>query len=184
MVLGRSEEALVEARLAADLDPVSAPIWHALGAMLAANGQHAAAVEQLRTTMELSPGLYKGYESLVESYLALDRSAEALATAQRSPGSDTRELLTALVYAATDRTDEARELIAPIETRALEGEPLLATLAALHYEMGDTDQALVWLQRAVEVREPGVVEFNGLGRFNDLRGDLRFGAIIAPLGLP
>ena len=183
-VLGRSEEALVEARLAADLDPVSAPIGHALGAMLAANGQHAAAVEQLRTTMELSPGLYKGYESLVESYLALDRLAEALATAQRSPGSDTRELLTALVYAATDRTDEARELIAPFETRALEGEPLLATLAALHYEMGDTDQALVWLQRAVEVREPGVVEFNGLGRFNDLRGDLRFGAIIAPLGLP
>ena len=34
--------------------------------MLAANGQHAAAVEQLRTTMELSPGLYKGYESLVD----------------------------------------------------------------------------------------------------------------------
>ena len=89
-----------------------------------------------------------------------------------------------MVYATTDRTDEARELIAPFETRPLEGEPLSAALAALHYEMGDTDQALVWLQRAVEVREPGVVEFNGLGRFNDLRGDPRFGAIIAPLGLP
>ena len=59
-VLGRSEEALVEARLAADLDPLSAPIGHALCAMLAANGQRAAAVEQLRTTMELSPGLYTG----------------------------------------------------------------------------------------------------------------------------
>ena len=183
-VLGRSEEALVEARRAVDLDPVSAPIGHALGAMLAANGQHAAAVEQLQATMAMAPGLYKGYESLVESYLALDRSEEALETAQGAPDPDIRVLLTALVYAATERGDEARELVAPFETRALEGEPLSAALAALHHEMGDTDQALDWLQRAVDVREPGVVEFNGLGRFDDLRGDPRFDAIIEPLGLP
>ena len=165
-----------------DLDPVSAPIGHALGAMLAANGQHAAAVEQLRATMAMAPGLHKGYESLVESYLALDRSAEALETAQGAPDPDTRVLLTALVYAATGRGDEARDLVAPLETRALEGEPLSAALAALHHEMGDTDQALDWLQRAVDAREPGVVEFNGLGRFDDLRGDPRFDAIIEPLG--
>ena len=181
---GQPEEALVEARRAADLDPISAPIGHALGTMLAANGQHDAAVEQLRATLELEPGFTKGYVSLVQSYLASDRSSEALETAERVPQPDTRALLTALVYAATQRLDEARELIAPFETRALAGEPLSVVLAAVYHEMGDTDQALERLQLAVEMREPGVVEFNQLGRFNDLRGDPRFDVILEQLGLP
>ena len=177
------ERGQTEIQRAIDLDPVSAPIGHALGATLAANGQHEAAVERLESTMELEPGLYKGYESLVHSYLALDRSAEALETAEIAPQPDTRVLLTALVYAATKRSDEARELIAPFEARALEGEPLSGALAALYHATGETDQALDWLQRAVETREPGVVEFNGLGRFNDLRGTPRFDAILEQIGL-
>ena len=142
---GQPEAALAEARRAFDLDPVSAPIGHALGATLAAMGQHEAA--------------------------------------ESAPQPDTRVLLTALVYAATERSDEARELIAPFEERALEGEPLSGALAALYHAMSETDQALDWLQRAVESREPGVVEFNGLGWFNDLHGNPRFDAILAQVGL-
>ena len=173
-VRGQPEAALAEARRAFDLDPVSAPIGHALGATLAAIGQHEAAVERLESTLEQEPDLCKGYESLVHSYLALDRSAEALEAAESAPQPDTRVLLTALVYAATERSDEAR---------ALEGEPLSGALAALYHAMAETDQALDWLQRAVESREPGVVEFNGLGWFNDLRGTPRFDAILAQVGL-
>ena len=162
-VRGQPEAALSEARRAFDLDPVSAPIGHALGATLAANGQHEAAVERLESTLEQEPDFYKGYESLVQSYLALDRSAEALEAAERAPQPDTRVLLTALVYAATKRSDEARELIAPFEARALEGEPLSGALAALYHAMGETDQALDWLQRAVEIVNPGSWSSTDLG---------------------
>ena len=45
------------------------------------------------------------------------------------------------------------------------------------------DRALEWLQRAVDNRDPQVVEFAALGDFDDLRGDPRLDAIRAQLGL-
>ena len=164
------ERGQMEIQRAIDLDPTHAEAHMMQAFVLNVRGQPEAALAEARRAFDLDPVSAPIGHALGATLAAMGQHEAA----ERAPQPDTRVLLTALVYAATERSDEARELIAPFEARALKGEPLSGALAALYHAM---------LQRAVESREPGVVEFNGLGWFNDLHGNPRFDAILAQVGL-
>ncbi len=180
---GRADEALAEARLALDLDPVSPQVNSILGVLLVAAGQPEAAIDQLRATIELEPRLFKAYVGLVHAYLATGRPDEALAAAEALSIPHTRDALVALVLAATGRADEAREIVSRLEVLADQGLPVRMSLATVYDRLGDVDQALEWLRRAVDVREPAAIELIALAEFKSLRGQAAFEALLDEVGL-
>ena len=180
---GRADEALAEARLALDLDPVSPQVNSILGVLLVAAGQPEAAIDQLRATIELEPRLFNAYVGLVHAYLATGRPDEALAAAEALSIPHARDALVALVLAATGRADEAREIVARLEVLADQGLPVRMSLATVYDRLGEVDQALEWLRRAVDVREPAAIELIALAEFKSLRGQAAFEALLDEVGL-
>ena len=181
---GRADEALAEARLALDLDPVSPQVNSILGVLLVAAGQPEAAIDQLRATIELEPRLFTAYVGLVHAYLATGRPDEALAAAEALSIPHARDALVALVLAATGRADEAREIVARLEVLADQGLPVRMALATVYDRLGEVDQALEWLRRAVDVREPAAIELIAfLAEFKSLRGQAAFEALLDEVGL-
>ena len=180
---GRADEALAEARLALDLDPVSPQVNSILGVLLVVAGQPEAAIDQLRATIELEPRLFNAYVGLVHAYLATGRPDEALAAAEALSIPHARDALVALVLAATGRADEAREIVARLEVLADQGLPVRMSLATVYDRLGEVDQALEWLRRAVDVREPAAIELIALAEFKSLRGQAAFEALLDEVGL-
>jgi len=79
----------------------------------------------------------------------------------------------------------ARELLARYEGwRAHHDWPeWLPVLAATHAALGDADRAFRLLDRAYELRSTELLELKVEPWFDPLRGDPRFGALLARVGL-
>ncbi len=108
--LGRSQEALAEAKRALDLDPVSPAIDHYLAVQLYLTRQFDQAIEQCRKTQEMDPSFPPTYAVLGEAYAAKGMYQEALrdyekyaAVSRSSPLS-----LAFLAYAHARLGEEAR----------------------------------------------------------------------------
>ena len=179
---GQKGAAVDAARQAVELDPLSPQTNYALGLMLVAAGRPAEGVDQLQATLEIEPTLVPAYDTLVHANLALGRGDEALALAQQISTPPIQAGLTALVFAETGREPEARAALQRLEQMVASGAPVAVAVALVYQRLGDSGQALDWLERAVEAREPTVIHFNVFGSFDPLRGTPRFDALVERLG--
>ena len=180
---GRSDEAVAEARRALDLDPVSPQVNSILGVLLLAAGEPAAAIDQLQATIELEPRLVLAYEGLVHAHLAIGRPDEALAAAESVSLPHARDALVALVFATTGRVDEAREIMMRLEVLADRGLPVGMALATVYDRLGESNRALEWFERSVDEREPNVIRLMTFAKFESLRGQAPFEALLDRIGL-
>ncbi len=180
---GRSDEAVAEARRALDLDPVSPQVNSILGVLLLAAGEPAAAIDQLQATIELEPRLVLAYEGLVHAHLAIGRPDEALAAAESMSLPHARDALVALVFATTGRVDEAREIMMRLEVLADRGLPVGMALATVYDRLGESNRALEWFERSVDEREPNVIRLMTFAKFESLRGQAPFEALLDRIGL-
>ncbi len=82
--MGRREEALVEARRAKDLDPLTAVFIWAYGATLRQNGLYGEAIEQLERAIAIEPDRWFVYYELVLAYVGLGRFSDAEEVVRRN----------------------------------------------------------------------------------------------------
>ena len=89
-------------------------------------------------------------------------------------------------------TDELKNVL---DERGVDSLGLLETLRSASYApvtclaltclgLGQIDQALMWLEKGVDLRESNVVLIGVHPAYDDLRGDPRFEKLAARLGLP
>ena len=155
--LGNLEEAKKTAERMVDLDPDFAPAHWVLGLVHTFDGRYDAAIEELTLSVEQSGG--------VPSTMA------ALAYA----------------YAKSGDTIQALELLEQLKGRGelLQGGHVPALQIAYVYEgLGRTEDALDWLDRAFELRDPWLIHLNGFPRFESLRKEKRFQSLLRRLKLP
>src|SRR6185369_4914442 len=88
-------------------------------------------------------------------------------------------LANALVVAG--RTDEARAMLAELSRRREERYVSPWALASIHAGLGEGDEALHWLERAFDERDSSLVWLKVHPRFDQLRGEPRFEALLARL---
>src|SRR5260370_25079446 len=78
----------------------------------------------------------------------------------------------ARAYAASDRKRDAVALLNDLKNRSNALHSYASEIAVIYASLGDTDQAMVWLERGAEERfNPGVLLRPG---FDPLRSDPRF----------
>jgi len=185
MTVRRHEEALAEARRARELSPLSLVINTELGMALVRLGRYDEAIEQLRKTLEIDPKFFRAYQTMAMAYEGKGDWPRALETLEKRPGGGQGRTNPWLGYAygVTGRRREALEILARLEQRSHEQYVSPQSPAIIHLGLGNTDEAMAWLEKAYDARAFEVLGFSG-PLFDRLSGDARFQDLLRRMRLP
>jgi len=184
---GRAEEAIGIAQKASRLDPVSPGVQMNLGVVLYFARQFAEAVQQLQETIELDPDFAFAHSMLGLAFLSQDMPDRALAEVQRArevaePRPDVISVQ-GHVLGATGHRREALATIEELRRLAARGRPSPFNVASVYVGLHDNDEAIGWLERAVEARNWEMPMLKESPAFDAIRSDPRFQNIVARVGL-
>ncbi|MEO6393335.1 MAG: winged helix-turn-helix domain-containing protein [Pyrinomonadaceae bacterium] len=186
--LGRFDQAAGEFQRAQQLDPRSLYTNLTLGVPYFYSGQYDRAAEQFRRVVQLKSDFGLAHLWLFLIYVQQKHFDEALAelklNVQPNGGDLTKVPMLGYLYGISGQTAQARTVLAKYLRPADQRKAPFAVIAAIYTSLGEKENALRWLNKAVEVRESGIVLLNVDPRFEPLRLDPRFVALIKRLGLP
>jgi eukaryotic-like serine/threonine-protein kinase len=181
--MGRLPEAIARARMAVQLDPLAPVANNLLGVALLFAGRTDEAIAVLRTAVARDSTAGLVWRNLLRSYIEAGREADGLAllTGLR----DTSALWRAVVKARSDPQARAAALDAlgrPGGLRVIGGSHAVAS--RLYAYLGAREAALTELERAATERDPRLEFMKIDPAWAPLRGDPRFAAVMAQMGLP
>jgi TolB-like protein/DNA-binding winged helix-turn-helix (wHTH) protein/Tfp pilus assembly protein PilF len=184
-LLGRYDEALAEMRKAQNLDPLSLIINADLAELLLIAHSYDESIEQSLRTIEMDPDFALAHNQLAEAYIQKHMYEKAIAelrkAVQLSGDSPTIVANLARAYALSGKRTEAVQLLDGLKKRSDLGNSNAPEIATIYASLGDTDQAMSWLEKAYNDRfNPGVLLRPG---FDPLRSDSRFQDLVHRTGL-
>src|SRR5882762_5035978 len=185
-LLGQYDEAIAEMSKAENLDPLSLIINADLAELLVLAHSYEESIRQSRKTIEMDPNFALAHNQLAQAYLQTHMQVEAVAELQRavqlSAGSPTAIANLARAYVASGKKSEAVRLLNNLKKRSNSIYSHGSEIAVIYAALGDTDQAMNWLEKGFEERfNPGVLLRPG---FDPLRSDPRFQDLLRRIGLP
>lgn len=187
MVVGRIEEAVVEAKRALESDPFSLIINVLLGWAFHYSSQFDQAVEQYLKTLEMDPGFAPAHYFLGLTYVQkalFDEAKEEFKKAKSIFGDNT--LANAALWhakAKQGKTDEVQKVIDEMEKIPPQTYFPLYYKAAIYADVGDSDRAFYWLEKCFEERDMWLPLFKVDPIWSDLRLDPRFKGLLKKMGL-
>jgi tetratricopeptide (TPR) repeat protein len=182
LAFGRIDEAVELKRQNAEADPLNALMLDDLGSLYMDANRPADAERSIRRALALNPGYTGGHCNLGQVLLARGQPELALQEMQRETDPAARASCLPFAYWALGRHAEA-----DAATKALANQYADVNsygLAQLYAFEGKTDLALDWLERSYRQRDLGLTMIKVDYLLRGLRGDPRFGAVLAKLKLP
>jgi len=185
--LGRVEEAVRTMERAQQLDPLSTRINADLGMAYLAAGRYAEAVEQEARTLELAPGSATAHwiRGMALEQMGHFEQAEADMQLVLAAWGPEPPILGSLghLLAVAGRHEEARSLLSQLVAK--EGQADIAFFAALiHAGLNEEEEAMHWLDRAVQERSGSVRYLKIEPRLAGLRGQPGYRSLMQRVGLP
>ncbi|CAN5319477.1 hypothetical protein BH20ACI1_BH20ACI1_18570 [soil metagenome] len=178
-LLGRHDEAITEARISRELDPLTL-ITNALeGQFLFYAGRDAEAIERLQKTLELDPNFWIAHNILARVYIRQKRYREAIAELNKaieaSAGNST-EPLTQLGYALakSGNREGARTMLAELKSLAAERFVPAYSFAMIYNGLGEREEALNYLEKSFEQHEVQLSFIKIDTRWDEFRSEPRF----------
>jgi len=186
-ILGHIDGAVVELERALEADPLSVDVRCWL-AMILYLGRHIdQALAQGRRILELEPELFLPYYVLGYVYLEM-RKFEESAAAFRKAIELSRELPIMLGWLGLSlglggHTVEAQTVLDRLRT--LNGQRYVAPtcFAWTHLGLGDTDEAFVWMERAIDAPDRMIEPIKTYPFLDPIRSDPRFAALLRKMNL-
>jgi serine/threonine-protein kinase len=176
----RLDEALAELKLAIELDPVAPLVHTAVGGGLYRMRRYPEALQQFRSTLELDPDFYHAHWSMGRVYQAQGLFSQAMECFERAlKGSGDNPSVLADVGHCRSAMGDASGALQILEQVA--GNPLAQSIVSLG--LGKTDAVLSHLAEAVKQRARGLTWLGVDPRFDKLREQPNFYAVMAPVGL-
>jgi len=181
----RFDAAINELRQALNLDPNASFTNFTLAFALLAAGRTEEAIQQYRRTLELDnvhPDMEWDYGMALGLAGRHREAAEAYRRSRKLRGAQdlTPRGLEAFFSGDIER---ARRDAPEQEKGAAEGTEERMDVVRLFSMLGDKDRAFLWLERAIEAREPQVIWLKVDPRLSSLRSDPRFQPMAARIGL-
>jgi TolB-like protein/DNA-binding winged helix-turn-helix (wHTH) protein/Tfp pilus assembly protein PilF len=176
-VMGRFDEAIVEARRAQEIDPMAKHFRSNLGYILFNARRYGEAIEEYRKELEKDPNSLQAHLGLGEVYVKEGSYEEAMREMVKA-----RPLVTlprqlariGYVYAAGGNKVEATKILNEVKGQTREHYNLATFIAAIYAALGDKEEAFAWLRKGCDEHQNGVKEFKVSPRFDTLRSDPRF----------
>jgi serine/threonine protein kinase/tetratricopeptide (TPR) repeat protein len=187
--MGRTDQALAEAKQGQQLDSVSLEANLFVGSILVFSRQYDQAIEQLRSGIELDPTYWYAHDFLGRAYEQKGRMPEAIAEFQRAVEleKDNAENWSNLghAYALSGKRSEAQKIIDQLKELSAHSYVAPYNFAAIYAGLGDKDQAFAWLDRAYADRSGFLAfYFKTDAHMDSLRSDPRFAELLRRVGLP
>ena len=183
----RSEEAIAEGKRSIELDPLFI-LYRAAAARPYYNARrYPEAIAQAKQALADDSTFSRARFWLGLAYEQTSKLPDAIreleATVKYAGADSVPVYLAALghAYAMAGQVDKARRLLAALQAR-----PYISPVdvATIHVGLGERDQAVEWLERALKERAYGLVFLPTDPRFDPVRSDPRFAAVMRRVGLP
>ena len=185
--VGRIDDAIVEVQHALALDPLSVLYRVHLGFLFYLRRDTVHAVDQFKRALEINPRYYLAYGMMGPAFVLDSRFDEAIATYQKAKEMDAAskfaDSLLATAYAAAGRRDEAQALLRQVLDLAGREYVSPVSIAYIYAALGEKDSAFAQLRSAVEDRDPNLLGLKSNPAFDNLRGDPRYGELLASMRL-
>jgi TolB-like protein/Tfp pilus assembly protein PilF len=186
--MARFGEAKAEADRACDVDPFCLVVTTSAAWVRYAAGEFDTAIDRSRHVLDMDAGYMPARRMLGAALLGAGRADEAVAELTKAAGPSTGDAISlswlAHAKAVAGAPDEAGAIVARLEADARSGYVPGYHLALAHTGLGNRDAAFALLEKACADREPAVVNLKVEPRFDPLRRDARYGALLHQLGLP
>jgi len=184
---GQIKEAVTEVNRAQELDPLSLIIKTQAGWMLYFARRYDEAIAQYQRVLEIAPNYYWALWQLGETYARkgmYTQSLQALEKAATLSGRNPSMLgLLGRVYALSGRRTEAQMLLAELTALSKHRYVPPSAFAFLHTGLGNTDQALEWLEKSYQERSNSLLYLKIDPMWDSLRPDPRFQDLLRRIGL-
>jgi DNA-binding winged helix-turn-helix (wHTH) protein len=185
--MGLFEQARAAIGRAQALDPTSLMINTDLGFVLYYSRQYDAAIKQLQMVIEMNPEFPLAHFWLGRAYQEKTMYEDAIAEFRRTEtvlhGWPVVRAATGYVQGVSGRRGEALETLGALKRLAKERYVTPYGVALVHAGLGEKDQALVWLDRALEDRSHWLVWLKLDPRLDTLRSDHRYRSLLLSVGL-
>jgi tetratricopeptide (TPR) repeat protein len=185
--MGRFEEAQAQERQAQELDPLSIGIAATAGWVLHYSGKQDQAETTLRTALRTDSTFAIGHLYLGRVLQFQGAYDSALAQfAKMGPQQSWIPNLAGegYVYAQLGRRDNALAVLTRLDSLSRTEYVTSYAVALVYAALGDRDRAFAWLDRAVTERTHWVLWLNRDRRWDPIRADSRFAALVHRVGLP
>jgi len=185
--LGRLPDAIVEAKLAQELDPLSAFTNDNLAAILYYAGDYDQSIGQSHKTLEIDPASHRAHRHLGQVYAQKRMYEEAVSELKKavelSPGSTEALADLGYVFGVWGKTGEANKILLELQDSSRHNHVSPYHLAIVYMGLGEKELALSSLRKAVDERSPGVVHLKVSPFFQELQTDPRFQDLLSYTGL-
>ena len=184
--LGRNDEALSQVRKALELDPLSVTVQDIAGNIYGLAGRSTEAIAHFDRALELNPESTMALNDLGLHLVSVGRTDDGVkqiekAVSLASEGSPFLKGSLAYAYAVSGRREDALRIVAELKA-ASEKVSLSYLIAYVYTGLGDTDEALDWLEKTFnEHRIDPSIRTDPV--FSSLGQEPRFQELIKKLGL-
>jgi DNA-binding winged helix-turn-helix (wHTH) protein/TolB-like protein/Tfp pilus assembly protein PilF len=182
---GRHAEALAEAKRSRELDPLNLMQIALEGQFLLHAGRVDEALERLKKTSELEPNFWMPHYIAASAYIEKGMYAEAIAESRREYELSGGNVIPFGVYALvrSGKLNDARaalkQLLDASETKYVSP----YNIALIYSALDERENAIKWLEKAYELRDPKMTFLKVEPKWNSLRGDPRFADLISRMNL-
>ena len=184
---GLLEQARQQGQLCAELDPLSPIVGNSLAWTLHLMKQHAAALSQALSVLELAPEMLPPRWTVALSHLGLGHAREALAVITEAADLDPNNSFTLAVLigaqVAAGQHDAALRTREQLEQLSLTRFVAPTHLALASLTLGEEDQAFHWLSQGLEIRDVMLLYLKTLPVYDSIRDDPRFADLLERIGL-
>ena len=160
--MGRNTDAIVEAKRAIELDPLSGLFSANLGYVYTYARRFEQAIHHLQQTKTMFPGFYPGYHYLGIAYQCVSRINEAIKEHRKavelSGGIPIIITFLALVLYKTGNKEESESLIKGLEKRSVKEYVPAMCFIPYYLLKGDHNQAYNWVERAISEHDSMVFD--------------------------
>jgi TolB-like protein/DNA-binding winged helix-turn-helix (wHTH) protein/Tfp pilus assembly protein PilF len=185
--MGRFAEAMDEANLASQLDPLSLAINTTLAAKYYYARQYDRAIEINRKSLDMDPNFLAAHLALASGYEAEGKREEALrevnAAVQLSHQGTSALVELGRLYAHWGNMAETQKVIEKLLKRAAQQFVSLFEIAEIYASLNDRNHTLYWLEKSYAQRESPLPFLNVDARFDAVRPDPRFQDLLHRIGL-
>jgi len=187
-IMGKHDDAIVEAKRAKELDPISPLTTWFLGSVLFYARQYDQVIKECRNSLEIDPGnllphllismAYIKKEAFNEAALQMKKALELSESSDQLP---TLRLI--LSYILKGKIDELSKVIDDLDKGLRKDYFSPYNIAMIYASMGQKEQVFKWLERAYEEHDCWIIVLKVDPRFDNLRSDPRFAALVKKIGL-
>jgi eukaryotic-like serine/threonine-protein kinase len=186
--MGRHSEAVAEAKLARDLDPVNLRINAIEGQCLIFAGQVDAGLDRLQQTLALDPNYLLAHNFMISGYIAKQMFPQAEEAARKSvkiaPTNSTANSSLGYSLARAGKLTEARAVVDEMIRASSERYVSACAIALVFDGLGDQEKTFAWLERAFQEHDTRLIFLKADPKWSSLRSDPRFQEMVRRVGLP